>query len=126
MECRACFKIYTNGLEDEELFSLIDKIGVEPGITDNCLYFGLKRVPTNTEDFQLSLFIHEVLSSLLNKANLLKDLKDIYYLNYVLDIKFTDIEEEIANKTSFELSDEIKEFISMTDTLYNLNDGYFE
>ncbi|MGM9970973.1 MAG: hypothetical protein ACI35W_01015 [Anaeroplasmataceae bacterium] len=122
---RACFKIYTYALNDDELEMLISLIGVEPGIKEDCLYYGLKRVSTEEDDFQLCLFLNEVLSLLLDKIEILTELKNKYSLNYVLDVKFSDIEEEIIQKTSFHLDDNISDFLKRTDTYYNLNDDYF-
>lgn len=123
--CRCSFKVYTNLMVDIDVFDFLDELGVDGGITDGCIYFGLREVKTD-EEFILSHFISETLSSLIIKKDILKYLKEKYGCSYILDIKFSNIEEEIKNNMSFELNDEIRSFLELTDTFYNLNDGYFD
>ncbi len=126
MDCRACFKVYIDTLEQDDVFDLIDMIGIEPGITEHCLYFNLKEESTESDDWQLSTFLDVLLEPLMNKKEVLKELSERYFLNYIIDVKFNDIEQEIRNKRSFDISDTLKEFIEYTDSYFNLNDGYFE
>lgn len=123
--CRCSFKVYTNLMVDTDVFDFLDELGVDGGITDGCIYFGLREVKID-EEFILSHFISETLSSLIIKKDILKYLKEKYGCSYILDIKFSNIEEEIKNNMSFELNDEIRSFLELTDTFYNLNDGYFD
>ena len=58
----------------------------------------------------------------------------IYWLGYTIaqfifkdiDVRFSDIEEQIYRKISVTIDDKAKSFIEKVDALYNLNDGYFE
>lgn len=123
--CRCSFRVYTNLMLDEDVFSFLDALGIEGGITDGCIYFGLREVKV-TDEFILSHFILETLSQLISKGDLLKSLKDKYNCNYMLDIKFSNIEKAIKENVSFALNEEIDSFLKVTETFYNLNDGYFE
>lgn len=125
VDCKCAFIVYTSLMSEDEVFEFIDEIGIDAGVTDEALYFGLSRRDTD-DNFQLSEFIHESLGSIFKKADKLIELKKQYKCNYVLNIKFSDIEEEIENNQSFIIDDITKEFINKTDTYYNLNDGYFD
>ena len=125
MDCKCAFIVNVGLMDEEEVFDFIDEIGIEAGVTDEALYFGLSKVETD-EDFVLSKFVTESLSQVLDKIDILIDLKKKYKCNYILNVKFSDIEEEIANNRSFIIDDKVKRFIELTDTYYNLNDGYFE
>ena len=125
MECRCAFIVVVSLLEETEVFDFMDELGLEAGVTDERLYFGLSKRSTE-EDFQLNNFIHESLSSIINKKDKLIELKNKYKCNYILDVKFSNIEEEIENGQSFIIDDDIKEFLDYTNTYYNLNDGYFD
>ena len=81
---------------------------------------------TDVDNFQYHQQVNDTLSLLYNKKEILKKLKEIYSIYYILDTKFSDIEEEIKRNTSFLIDDEAKEFINYVDAYYNLNDGYFE
>lgn len=120
MYCKVAFIIYISQLGDSELDNLIDTINVLPGITEERLYYGLNKVLVD-DDFKFSVFIHESLSSILYKGNLLKELKEKYNLFYELSVKFSDVEDDIMKIQSYILSDEINEFIKITDTYYNLD-----
>jgi len=120
MYCKVAFIIYISQLGDSELDNLIDTINVLPGITEERLYYGLNKVLVD-DDFKFSVFIHESLSSILYKGNLLKELKEKYNLFYELSVKFSDVEDDIMKIQSYILSDEINEFIRITDTYYNLD-----
>ena len=124
MYCRVSFKVYTNLMADIDIYDFIDFLGVEAGITDGCLYLGLMEKNTD-ENFLLSHFICESLSTIFDKNDKIISLKEKYNCSYELFVKFSNIEEEIKNKTSFEINDEIKSFISDLDVYYNLNDDYF-
>ena len=50
----------------------------------------------------------------------------MYSIYYIVDVKFSNIEEEIERNTSFLIDLEAKEFINYIDAFYNLNDGYFD
>ena len=125
MECRCAFVVVVSLMEENEVFDFLDDLGIDAGITDDRLYFGLSKRDTD-DDFQLNNFIHESLSTILIKKDKLIELKNNYKCSYILDVKFSDIEEEIANRQSFIIDDEIKQFLLDTDTYYNLNDGYFD
>ena len=125
MECRCAFVVVVSLMEENEVFDFLDDLGIDAGITDDRLYFGLSKRDTD-DGFQLNNFIHESLSTILIKKDKLIELKNNYKCSYILDVKFSDIEEEIANRQSFIIDDEIKQFLLDTDTYYNLNDGYFD
>ena len=120
MYCKVAFIIYISQLGDSELDNLINEINVEPGITEERLYYGLNKILVD-DDFKFSIYIHEALSNILNKGKLLKELKEKFNLFYELSIKFSDCEDELMKIQSYILSDEINEFIKMTDTYYNLD-----
>ena len=126
MTCKTVFKINISSLSEEDIYTIIDYIGVEPGITDNFLYYGLIKNDTDVEDFLMHKQLNETLSLLYDKKEILKKLKEIYSIYYIVDIKFSNIEEEIERNTCFLIDDEAKEFINYIDAFYNLNDGYFE
>ena len=126
MTCITAFKINIARINDDELYEIIDFIGVEPGITDQFLYYGLLKKDTLDEDFKLYDLLHETLSILYPKKEILKKLLNIYPISYIVDVKFSNIEEEIERNTSFTIGEEAKEFISYLDCYYNLNNGYFE
>ena len=119
MNCKCAFIVYTSSLGDTELDNFIDSIGIEPGMTEERLYYGLSKRRVD-DDFKLSIFVYESLSNIINKGELLKDLKNKYNLFYELNIKFSYDEDEIINVDIFNLNEEIEEFIKMTDTYYNL------
>ncbi len=125
MDCKCAFIVQVSLLEEDDVFNFIDTLGVACGVTDDRLYYGL--IKKNTEDnFILSEFILESLSVIIDKVDLLNELKNQYNVNYYLDVKFSNIEEEIENNQSFILDDKINDFLNKTNTYYNLNDGYFE
>lgn len=126
MTCKTVFKINISSINEEDIYTIIDYIGVEPGITDNFLYYGLIKNDTDVEDFLMHKQLNETLSLLYDKKEILKKLKEIYSIYYIVDIKFSNIEEEIERNTCFLIDDEAKEFINYIDAFYNLNDGYFE
>ena len=125
MDCRCAFIVQVSLMDEDQVFDFIDEIGIEAGITDDRLYFGLSKKDTS-DDFILSDFIHESLALVINKVDKLKKLRSKYKCSYILDIKFSNIEEEIENNQQFIIDDEIKSFLEKTDTYYNLNDGYFD
>ena len=126
MNCKTVFKINVACISEEEVFSIIDYIGIEPGITDNFLYYGLMSKDTEEEHYTLHDQLNETLSLLYDKADILVSLKNQYNIYYSIDVKFSDIEEEIYRKTSFTIDDKAKSFIEKVDVFYNLNDGFFE
>ncbi len=126
MNCKTVFKINVSCISDEEVFSIIDYIGIEPGITDSFLFFGLICRDTEEEHYTLHDQLNDTLCLLYDKANILVSLKNQYNIYYSIDVKFSDIEEEIYKKTSFLIDDKAKDFIEKVDAFYNLNDGYFE
>ena len=119
MTCKCAFIVYTSIMGDTELDDFINKLEVEPGITDGRLFYGLRKVKID-DDFQLSLFIYESLSQIIHKANELKKLKDYYHCFYELNIKFAHDEDESYYYNNYSLSDEINEFIKITEANYNL------
>ncbi len=126
MTCKTVFKIGISSLDESDVYSIIDYIGVEPGITDNFLYYGLIKNDTDIDNFSLHQQLNDTLSLLYNKKEILKRLKEMYSIYYIVDVKFSDIEEEIERNTSFLIDLEAKEFINYIDAFYNLNDGYFD
>jgi hypothetical protein len=122
MNCKCAFIVYKSAMGDTELDDFITKIGIEPGETEERLFYGLSKTKV-TEDFQLSIFVYESLSFIIHKAKLLKDLKDMYHTFYELQIKFSYDEDESYYFSDFNLSDEILDFIKITDTYYNLDTG---
>lgn len=124
MTCITAFKINIAALNEDEMFELIDLIGVEPGITDSFLYYGLLKKDTEEENYKLYDQLHETLSILYPKKETLKKLLNIYPISYIVDVKFSNIEEEIMNNTSFIIAEESKEFIDYLDCYYNFNNGY--
>ncbi|MCR4898418.1 MAG: hypothetical protein K5892_04245 [Acholeplasmatales bacterium] len=119
MNCKCAFIVYTSTLGDVELDNFINTIGIEPGITEERLYYGLNK-RTVEEDFQLSVFIHESLSGVLDKGLILKELKDKFNCFYELNIKFSLDEGDVIDFDMYNLNDEIEQFIKITDTYYNL------
>jgi hypothetical protein len=101
-------------------------LGLEPGITEYFLYYGLLKRDTEEEDFKLYNLLHETLCILYPKKEILKRLLHIYPISYIVDVKFSNIEDEILNNTSFAIAVESKEFIDYLGFYYNLNNGYFE
>lgn len=81
---------------------------------------------TDIDNFSLHQQLNDTLSLLYNKKEILKRLKEMYSIYYIVDVKFSDIEEEIERNTSFLIDLEAKEFINYIDAFYNLNDGYFD
>lgn len=126
MTCKTVFKIGISSLDESDVYSIIDYIGVEPSITDNFLYYGLIKNDTDIDNFSLHQQLNDTLSLLYNKKEILKRLKEMYSIYYIVDVKFSDIEEEIERNTSFLIDLEAKEFINYIDAFYNLNDGYFD
>ena len=126
MTCITSFKINIAGISDQEMFDIIDQIGIEPGITDNFLYYGLLKQDTEDPEYKLYIQLHDTLSIIYSKKELLNKLKTMYNISYIVDVKFSSIEDEIANNTSFTISEEAKEFIEYVDAYYNLNNGYFK
>ena len=126
MTCITSFKINISPLSEDEMFELIDTIGLEPGITDNFLYYGLLKRDTEDPEFKLYDLLHETLSILYPKKEILKKLLNIYPISYIVDVKFSNIEEEIENNTSFTIAEESKEFIEYLDCYYNFCNGYFD
>ena len=119
MNCKVAFIVYTSSRGDVELNTFIDSLGVEPGITEERLYYGLNKRMVD-EDFQLSVFIHESLSSVIDKGLLLKELKDKFNCFYELNIKFSLDEGDIIDYDLYNLNQEIEDFIKITDSYYNL------
>lgn len=126
MTCKTVFKIGISSLDESDVYSIIDYIGVEPGITDNFLYYGLIKNDTDIDNFSLHQQLNDTLSLLYNKKEILKRLKEMYSIYYIVDVKFSNIEEEIERNTSFLIDLDAKEFINYIDAFYNLNDGYFD
>ena len=126
MNCITAFKINIAGINDTEMFEIIDTLGPEPGITENFLYYGLLKRDTEDPEYKLYVQLHDTLSIIYDKKEILKKLLSMYNISYIVDVKFSDIEEEIENNTSFTISEESKEFIEYVDAYYNLNNGYFE
>ena len=126
MTCITAFKINIQALSDDKMFEIIDLIGAEPGITEGFLYYGLLKRDTEDPEFKLYDLLHETLSILYPKKEILKKLLNIYPISYIVDVKFSNIEEEIENNTSFTIAEESKEFIDYLGCYYNLNNGYFE
>ena len=119
MNCKVAFIVYTSTLGDIELDDFINKIGIEPGISDGRLFYGLAKRKIG-DDFQLSVFVYENLSGIIHKALILKKLKDMYHCFYELNIKFSHDEDESYYFSNYSLSDEIEKFIEITNTNYNL------
>ena len=113
-------------LNETEVFELMDSIGIDGGVTDNFIYYGMLKEDTSDLEYKLYNQLHETLSIVYNKKEVLKKLKNIYPISYIVDVKFSDIEEEIANNTSFTISEESKEFMEYIDCYYNLQNGYFD
>ncbi|RIA77784.1 hypothetical protein EI71_00938 [Anaeroplasma bactoclasticum] len=126
MTCITSFKINIARLSEDEVYQIIDYLGLEPGITEYFLYYGLLKRDTEEEDFKLYNLLHETLSILYPKKEILKRLLNIYPISYIVDVKFSNIEDEILNNTSFTIAEESKEFIDYLGCYYNLNNGYFE
>ncbi len=119
MTCKSAFIVYTSMMGDVELDDFIEKLGIEPGITDGRLFYGLSKT-TVDDDFRLSIFVYESLQSVIHKARELKRLKDSYHCFYELNIKFSHDENESYFFNNYNLSDEIEEFIKISETNYNL------
>lgn len=126
MNCKACFKIYTNSIGDDELEHIIDSIGIAPGITDGCLYYGLNMVSTDDEHFQFSVFVHVTLACLFPKKDLLIKLKNCYQIQYEVNVKFSDFDDELSLNRSFNLSDDTISFIRDIDAYYCFNKEYID
>lgn len=126
MTCLTSFKIGVSHLDEKSVFKIIDLIGLEPGITDSYLYYGLIKRDSDDPEFKLFIQLHDSLSIIYNKRELLKNLKQEYNLYYQVDVKFSDIEEEISKNTSFEIAAESKNFIEYIDAFYNFQNGYFD
>ena len=47
MTCITAFKINIARINDDEMYEIIDLIGVEPGITEQFLYYGLLKKDTD-------------------------------------------------------------------------------
>ena len=94
MYCKCAFKVYLDYDDDmDRTYSLIDEIGIEPGITENILYYGLRKVRVSTDSFNLIMLVNETLSGLFDKQELLLNLKTRYAIRYALDIRFSDVDE---------------------------------
>ena len=126
MSCITCFKINVAALDENEVFEIIDLIGPDAGITDNFLYYGMLKQDTDDPDYKLYNQLHETLSIVYSKKEILKKIKNLYPISYIVDVKFSDIEYEIQNNTSFTISQEAKEFMEYIDCYYNLQNGYFD
>lgn len=126
MNCITAFKINISGITDTEMFEIIDTLKTEPGITDNFLYYGLLKRDTEDPDYKLYIQLHDTLSIIYDKKEILNKLKTMYNISYIVDVKFSNIEDEILANTSFTISEESKEFIDYIGAYYNLNNGYFE
>ena len=72
MTCKTVFKIGISSLDESDVYSIIDYIGVEPGITDNFLYYGLIKNDTDIDNFSLHQQLNDTLSLLYNKKEILK------------------------------------------------------
>lgn len=123
-ECKSVFKVVISLVGDTEVNYIINSLGVEPGISENFLYYGFIKKPTK-DNFFLFEQINDTLSLLLDKKDILIKLKKSFEINYILDIKFSNIEEEIEENTSFDIGN-AKEFLDEIGCFINLNDGYFE
>lgn len=88
MTCKTVFKIGISSLDESDVYSIIDYIGVEPGITDNFLYYGLIKNDTDIDNFSLHQQLNDTLSLLYNKKEILKRLKEMYSIYYIVDVKF--------------------------------------
>ena len=126
MSCITTFKINICSLNETEVFEVVDAIGIDAGITDNFLYYGMMKQDTDDLEYKLYNQLHDTLSIIFSKKELLKKLKNIYPISYIVDVKFSDIEEEIEKNTSFTISEEAKEFMEYIDCYYNLQNGYFD
>lgn len=126
MTCITAFKINISALSEDEMFEIIDMIGIEPGITDNFLYYGMLKRDTEDPEYKLYDELHETLSILYPKKEILKKLLNIFPISYIVDVKFSNIEEEIENNTSFTITEEAKSFIEYLDCYYNLNNGFLD
>ena len=114
MTCITAFKINIARMNEDELYEIIDFIGVEPGITEQFLYYGLLKKDTEDEDFKLYDLLHETLSILYPKKEILKKLLNIYPISYIVDVKFSNIEEEIERNSS---STKIEDIINKIDSI---------
>ena len=74
------FKINVACISEEEVFSIIDYIGIEPGITDNFLYYGLMSKDTEEEHYTLHDQLNETLSLLYDKTDILVSLKNSFII----------------------------------------------
>ena len=126
MSCITCFKINVAVLDENEVFEIVDLIGPDAGITDNFLYYGMLKQDTDDLDYKLYNQLHETLSIVFSKKEILKKIKNLYPISYIVDVKFSDIEYEMEKNTSFTISKEAKEFMEYIDCYYNLQNGYFD
>ena len=126
MSCITTFKINICVLNETEVFEVVDTIGIDAGITDNFLYYGMIKQDTDDLDYKLYNQLHDTLSIIYPKKEILKKLLNIYPISYIVDVKFSDIEEEIRNNTSFTISEEAKDFMAYLDCYYNFQNGYYE
>lgn len=123
-ECKTVFKIVISLVGDTEINYIIETLGFEPGISENFLYYGFQKRSTK-DNFFLFEQVNDTLSLLLDKKEELKKFKELFEINYILDIKFTDIEKEIEKNTSFDIGIN-KYFLEDIGCYININDGYFE
>ncbi|MCR5113366.1 MAG: hypothetical protein K6A63_05460 [Acholeplasmatales bacterium] len=123
--CRTAFIINIAALDEKQVFEVENQIGVLAGVTDNYLYYGMKKRSTHG-NFSLNDALNETLSIIYDKQDLLKKLTTIYNISYMVDVHFSDIEEEIYNNTSFIVDEKIQRFIKEINAYYNLQNGYFE
>ena len=86
MNCKTVFKINVSCISDEEVFSIIDYIGIEPGITDSFLFFGLISRDTEEEHYTLHDQLNDTLCLLYDKANILVSLKNQYNIYYSIKL----------------------------------------
>lgn len=122
--CKTVFKIGISSIGDIELNDIIERLGIEPGISESFLFYGFMK--RNTDDhYFLFEQVNDTLSLLENKKEELKIIKNIYNVTYTLEIMFSDIEDEIKRNTSFEVGS-AKYFIEEIGGYINLNNGYLE
>lgn len=122
--CKTVFKIDISSIGDNELNYIINVINVEPGLGENFLYYGFIKKETKHNFFLFEL-INDTLSLIKDKKEELIKIKEMFNVRYILDIKFSNIEEEINENTSFDLGLS-RYFLDDIGCIININDGYFE
>lgn len=125
MDIKACFKIYISTIGDDELSFVINKLGIEPGITESCLYYCLNKVDID-EKFQYGVFLDVTLASLYDKLDLLIAFKNMFNLQYEINVKFSDLDEALEYGVNLIVSNELKNFAGELGAFYCLNKEYIE